>query len=121
MDKPSSDTSDQSNELDYRALFGTTPSSLLVLDRSFAIAEANDAYCRATMTKRSEIVGRPLFDVYFDNPDDPAADGVRNLRTSLGRVLKFRRSDAMAVQKHDILERNRGLRRLEFDLLAHIA
>ena len=102
MDKPSSDTSDNSNELDYRALFSTTPSSLLVLDRGFVIAEANDAYCRATMTKRSEIIGRPLFDVYFDNPNDPAADGVRNLRTSLGRVLKFRRSDAMAVQKHDI-------------------
>jgi len=96
------ETSKDSAALDYRALFTTTPSLLVVLDRDFMIVEANAAYCRATMTKRSEIVGRSLFDAFPDNPDDPAADGVRNLRASLGRVVKFRRADAMAVQKYDI-------------------
>ena len=54
------------------------------------------------MTKRDQIVGRFLFDVFPDNPDDPGATGVNNFRSSLQRVLKFRRPDAMALQKYDI-------------------
>src|SRR5262245_3562212 len=54
------------------------------------------------MTKREDIVGRGLFDVFPDNPDDPAATGVSNLKASLQRVLQFKRPDAMAVQKYDI-------------------
>ena len=54
------------------------------------------------MTKRAKILGRALFDVFPDNPDDPGATGVSNLRASLERVLRNRTSDAMAVQKYDI-------------------
>ncbi|QOZ29748.1 hybrid sensor histidine kinase/response regulator [Bradyrhizobium sp. CCBAU 51753] len=68
----------------------------------FRIAAASDAYLRATKTERAAILGRALFDVFPDNPDDPAADGVRNLRASLERVVQFRRPDTMSVQKYDI-------------------
>jgi hypothetical protein len=47
----------------------------------------NDAYLRATMTVRDEILGRHILDVFPDNPDDPGATGVRNLGASLERVL----------------------------------
>jgi signal transduction histidine kinase len=62
----------------------------------------SEAYLRATMTKREEILGRGLFDVFPDNPSDPSATGVRNLKASLRSVLENRASDAMAVQKYDI-------------------
>jgi hypothetical protein len=52
------------------------------------------------MTSRDAILGRGLF--FPDNPDTPAADGVRNLRASLMRVLAHRTADRMAVQKYDI-------------------
>jgi PAS domain S-box-containing protein len=54
------------------------------------------------MTKREEILGRGIFDVFPDNPDDPSATGVRNLRTSLQRVIQNKTPDTMAVQKYDI-------------------
>ena len=66
------------------------------------IAAASDAYLRATMTKREEILGRAIFEVFPDNPDDPTATGVRNLTASLERVVRNRAWDAMAVQKYDI-------------------
>jgi signal transduction histidine kinase len=62
----------------------------------------SDAYLAATMTARPDILGKKLFDVLPDNPDDPGADGVRNLSTSLARVLASRAPDGMAVQKYDI-------------------
>jgi PAS domain S-box-containing protein len=86
-------------------LFESAPGALLVLasDRpAFTIVAANDAYLRATMTRREAIVGRRLFDIFPDNPDDPSASGVHNLRASLERVLLHRAPDVMAIQKYAV-------------------
>jgi signal transduction histidine kinase/CheY-like chemotaxis protein len=88
---------------DFKALFEAAPGLYLVLTQpDFRIVAASDAYLRATRTERAAVLGRNLFEMFPDNPDDPAADGVRNLRTSLERVVQFRRPDTMSVQKYDI-------------------
>jgi PAS domain S-box-containing protein len=86
----------------YRALFESVPDPCLVLDPKLKIVDVNDAYLRATMTKQDEIMGRGIFEVFPDNPADPNATGVRNLRASLNRVLQKKVADTMAVQKYDI-------------------
>jgi signal transduction histidine kinase/ActR/RegA family two-component response regulator len=94
--------SDASPVPDFRALFESAPGLYLAVTPSFDIVAASDAYLKATMTTRADILGRNLFDVFPDNPDDPTATGVRNLTTSLKRVLQEKRPDAMAIQKYDI-------------------
>ena len=89
-------------EPDFRALFESSPGCFLVLDPDLSIVGVSDAYLQATMTRRLDIVGRGIFDVFPDNPDNPAATGVANLRASLGRVLAERRPDTMPIQKYDI-------------------
>ena len=88
--------------IDFRLLFESAPGLYLVLLPDLRIVAASDAYLAATMTRRDEIVDRDIFDVFPDNPDDPGATGVANLRASLERVLANKTSDAMAVQKYDI-------------------
>jgi signal transduction histidine kinase len=87
---------------DFRALFESAPGLYLVLTPDLTIVAVSDAYLRATMTEREAILGRKLFEVFPDNPDDPAATGVSNLSASLNRVLQNRAPDTMAVQKYDI-------------------
>ncbi len=87
---------------DFRTLFESVPGLFLVLSSGLKIVAVSDAYLHATMTKRDEILGREIFDVFPDNPDDPTATGVANLKASLKRVLKNKKPDAMAVQKYDI-------------------
>jgi PAS domain S-box-containing protein len=87
---------------DFRVLFESAPGLYLVLAPDLRIVAVSDAYLRATMTRRQEILGRDIFDVFPDNPHDPNATGVRNLRASLERVLRHGIADAMAVQKYDI-------------------
>ncbi len=89
-------------ETDFRALFEAAPGCYLALDPHWCIVAVSDAYLQATMTHRREILGRHLFDVFPDNPDDPAADGVANLTASLDRVARHLTTDAMAVQHYDI-------------------
>jgi PAS domain S-box-containing protein len=90
--------------VDYQRIFEGSPALFLVLgaDESFRILDASDAYLRATYTERDAIVGRPLFEVFPDNPDDLSATGILNLRSSLKRVLAEGRPDAMAVQRYDV-------------------
>ena len=91
--------------LDYKQLFEAVPGLLLVLlpdDPTYTIIGVTDAYAEATFTHRHDILGRPVFEVFPDNPDDETATGVRNLHASLLRVQEMRAPDAMAVQKYDV-------------------
>lgn len=87
---------------DFRVLFESAPSLHLVVDSELRIVAASDAYLSATMTDRETIMGRPLFEVFPDNPDDPGATGVDNVRASLETVLRTGKPHTMAVQKYDI-------------------
>lgn len=95
-------------EPDYRLLFERVPIIFLVLDATFTIIAVNDAHGRATHTRREDVVGRHLFEVFPDNPNDPSANGLDSLRASLLRVLKTKRPDRMRRLKYDIRNRRPG-------------
>lgn len=88
--------------LQFRALFESLPGLYLVLTPTFEIVAVSDAYLAATMTTREEILGRNLFEVFPDNPDDHKATGETNLRVSLQRVRETAKTDTMAIQKYDV-------------------
>jgi two-component system sensor histidine kinase EvgS len=102
MAKKASAKAVQNQTPDYRMLFESAPGLYLVLSTDLNIIAVSNAYLQATMTVRDKIIGRHLFEVFPDNPDDPAATGTHNLKASLQRVLKNKVADAMAVQKYDI-------------------
>lgn len=87
---------------ELQCLFDSLPGLYLVLTPTFKIVGVSDAYLAATLTTREGIMGRGLFEVFPDNPDDPMADGVSNLRASLNRVLQNGMADTMAIQKYDV-------------------
>ncbi|GGQ62887.1 PAS domain-containing sensor histidine kinase [Couchioplanes azureus] len=89
-------------DIDYRALFRGSPAGMVALSPELVIMDVSDAYLAATMRTREELVGRPLFEAFPDNPADPAAGGVAALDDSLQRVLRDGVTDMMAIQKYDI-------------------
>src|SRR5580765_2426612 len=96
---------------DFEALFESAPGLYLVLDPTLDIVAVTDAYLDATMTRREDIVGRGIFDVFPDNPDDPDATGVANLRASLEARAQAPRArhDGGAEVRHPA-SRRRGRR-----------
>jgi len=93
---------------DFQRLFEASPGLYLVLRPDLTIVAVSEAYLRATMTLREAIIGRNLFHVFPDNPNDPNASGVKNLSASLQRVISHGVSDIMPVQKYDILSPDKG-------------
>lgn len=92
-------------EIDFRRLFEAAPGLYLVLlpdAPRYTIVAVSDAYAKATMTSRGAIIGRGLFEIFPDNPDDRGADATSNLGSSLERVIRTGAPDVMPVQKYDI-------------------
>jgi len=86
---------------DFHAIFDASPTPLLVIaPPDWTIVAANEARLKATDTTREQNLGRKLFDVFPDDPNHPEADGVRNLTSSLERVLATKRADVMPVQRY---------------------
>ncbi|MEH0581682.1 PP2C family protein-serine/threonine phosphatase [Streptomyces sp. B21-108] len=88
--------------IDYAAVFQALPGMVALLTPGLVYADANEEFLRVTGRKREQMVGRHLFDVFPDNPNDEAATGMRNLEASLRRVLVTGERDTMALQRYDV-------------------
>ena len=90
---------------DFKSVFMASPGSYLAVlpdAPRFTILTANDAFLKVTMTSREQIVGRGMFEVFPDDPNDPEADGVERCTVSLHRVLATKQPDEMPLQKYSI-------------------
>lgn len=85
-----------------KSLFDALPGCFLILHpaEDFVILHATTNYLVITGTTE-EIVGKPLFSVFPDNPSNPAADGVKNLTASLQEVIRTGKIHRMNIQRYD--------------------
>lgn len=100
-----------SSGIPFELLFTSFPNPYLVLRPDvpkYTIVAVNDSYLAVTGTKREDILGRGIFEVFPDNPSDTSATGVSDLHASLDRVIQDKVPDVMGVQKYDIPRRGPG-------------
>jgi hypothetical protein len=74
-------------KMDYQLLFEESPDALLVLlpdSPRFTAVAATKARLLSTNSTLEQTIGRGLFELFPDNPDDETADGARRLRTAKG-------------------------------------
>ncbi|SDJ46365.1 PAS domain-containing sensor histidine kinase [Natronorubrum texcoconense] len=95
----------EATEATFRRLFENVPGNYLIVQpEDYEIVAVSDAYLDATMTDRTEIMGKTLFEIFPNNPDDPA-EGAGNLRESLDRVAETGDADTMPVTHYPIPDR----------------
>jgi hypothetical protein len=87
---------------DRAGAFVAADAPLLVVDTDLVIRDVNPAYLRATDRAEGELLGTPMFVAFPDNPGDPQADGVANLRASFRRVFCDGHRDRLPLQRYDI-------------------
>ncbi len=87
--------------IDYREVFQALPGMVALLDPRLVFVDANADFVRISGQPRERLLGRFLFDVFPDSPDNPAG-GARNLEASLRRVLATGERDSMALQRYDV-------------------
>jgi PAS domain S-box-containing protein len=91
--------------IDHFELFQSMPGRHLVIgidDPDFTLLDENAAHEEVAMVKRSDIIGRPFFDVFPDTSEYYKEHGVSEITLSFRRVIETGKPDSMAALKYDI-------------------
>lgn len=86
-------------------IFDSLPSSYLILRPNapdFTIVTMNRSFTALTEPDVVNKIGENLFTVFPDNPDNPEATGVNNLRNSLETVIRTKKEHTMPLQRYDV-------------------
>ncbi|GCB45490.1 serine phosphatase rsbU [Streptomyces sp. NL15-2K] len=89
-------------QIDYAAVFRALPGMVALLTPDLVYADANDDFLRLAGRTREQLLGRYIFDVFPENPNDPAAAGMRETQASMLRVVATGERDTMALLRYDI-------------------
>jgi PAS domain S-box-containing protein len=88
----------------FRRLIEKMPGNFLVLKAfSHEIVVVSDDYAAATMVRREDVMGRSIFEIVPNKPDDPDGVAIEKLRKSLERVDTLQTEDVMAVQSYPVV------------------
>lgn len=94
--------------IDYKKAFNALPGNYLIVlpnPPEFTVVAVNDSYLKATEVKREEVLNKPLFVAY---PEDPNGSGSGTkagqdlVRESLLKVIETRKFDQTGVIRYDI-------------------
>ncbi len=83
--------------INFRILFELSPNPYMLLDRELRYVAANPAYTRAMGISLEGLIGRYIFDVFPNDPDDPSNRSATLLRESLRRVIANGQADVIAL------------------------
>ncbi|HEX5394117.1 MAG TPA: EAL domain-containing protein [Rhodocyclaceae bacterium] len=88
--------------IDFQRIFEASPSPYLILDKDSEILAANDAFLTITQTRREQIVGHRLTEIFPDRPGDQSIAGAWAMKASLDRVIETRAADTIPIQRYDL-------------------
>ena len=70
-------------KLDIQHIFESLPDLYLILDPQLQILAVSDAYLKATMVTRADILGQNVFEIFPQNSEDLFSNSLINVKSSL--------------------------------------
>ncbi|MCC5980613.1 MAG: PAS domain S-box protein, partial [Oceanicaulis sp.] len=87
----------------FQSLFESAPSKFLVLEPDeYRVVAISDQYLEAVMRKRSEIMGRPLFDLFPGADDEGQDEGRKVIEALLDKVKATGLPEAIPITRYAI-------------------
>nr|WP_271213427.1 PAS domain-containing protein [Rhodococcus wratislaviensis]GLK40527.1 hypothetical protein GCM10017611_74020 [Rhodococcus wratislaviensis] len=85
----------------YQAFFEKMPVIAFVVDKERRIVAVTDRLLGGGSNSREALVGKDVFEMFPDNPDDPQANGTEVLRASLDRAFLTGEIEVLPRQRYD--------------------
>lgn len=88
----------------YECVFKSSPIGAYLLSPTpeITILDVNDSFLHRVSLSRADMIGKGLFEVFPDNPDDPEDTGVDALRQSIAKAVVTGEVQFMAAQRFPI-------------------
>ncbi len=89
---------------DFQALFESSPEVLFVMqaEAPYTVVAVNGAFTSVTMTRRDDILGQGLFDIFPANSDDPASHNMPDVLVVLDRIRATGKGERVGPYRYDI-------------------
>jgi PAS domain S-box-containing protein len=91
-----------SQPLDQFQIFEALPDCYLILSADLVIQAVTDSYLKTTFTRREDLVGRSIFEVFAGSPVTQEAATIQHLAASLQQVLDTKQAHVMPVQQYNL-------------------
>ena len=88
--------------IDYQAVFRALPGALALVTPGGVILDVNEGYLEAAGRSREHVLGRNLFELFPENPEDPGDVGPAQLRESFKSVVASGEPDVMMPIRYDV-------------------
>ena len=88
--------------IDYQTVFRALPGALALVTPDGVILDVNEGYLEAAGRRREHVLGRNLFELFPENPDDPGDVGPAQLRESFESVVASGEPDVMMPIRYDV-------------------
>jgi PAS domain S-box-containing protein len=89
---------------DLLSVFSALPSTCVLLSPEFIVEAASENYLAVSGKTRAELIGHYLFDVFPDNPHDPAAHSVADVRAALRQVVATGQPSELPAQLYALAD-----------------
>jgi signal transduction histidine kinase len=88
----------------YESVFKSSPIGCYLLSTTpeITILDVNDSFLHNVSLTRDDMIGKGLFEVFPDNPDDPKDTGVEALRRSIALAVETGKPQFMPIQRFPI-------------------
>jgi PAS domain S-box-containing protein len=83
-------------------LCDAAPYAHMVLRPDGTIVMVSDAFLRATMTRREDLIGRAWYDAFPDPPNETGTGGSKAMQASMREVLDHKRAHHMQMNRYPI-------------------
>jgi PAS domain S-box-containing protein len=87
---------------EFQALFRVTPYPYLVMSPDLTIVAASGAYLRSVQRTEEDIVGRYVFEAFPEDPDNPEATNIAEVKASLLRAVAKGEPDTSAFVRYAV-------------------
>ncbi|WP_162054272.1 PAS domain-containing protein [Pontibacter pamirensis] len=90
---------------EYKSLLkiiAAAPDAYLILSPDLKIQFVSDAYLAATKSVRKDLLGKYIFDAFTESSATPDANAVKNLHSSLKKVLNTKKPHQMELQHYHV-------------------
>lgn len=112
------------NNISQELLINSLPDRYLIIKADapvFTLLAATDSYLEMTMQTRENLVGRPLFEVFPENPEvDEAHSAQNDLRTAIETCATTGEPNEMEIFRYDVADKN-GVYRERWWKVTHTA
>jgi PAS domain S-box-containing protein len=97
--------------INFDAIFHSSHTPYILVNTNlpdYTVADVNHAFLNATKTKRQNLIGKPVFEIFAANPDGSGDDVFEKIRSAFDTTIKTQQAVELPAHRYDTIDPDTG-------------